>query len=134
MSSVAVISGASAVAEIASAYGHWGGGGFLGTMPELQYLYATWGSKLPYRKAAALLKDLLPVSLEGVSHATVRRHTLAVGARIDQRITEPDEYDWPESRQKRYLLRTSSPLPLMEPTSAPTELRVWESIMSLRVE
>ena len=71
----------------------------LGTTPELQYLYATWGSKLPYRKAAALLKDLLPISTEGVSHATVRRHTLAVGARLDQRITEPDEYDWPESRR-----------------------------------
>jgi hypothetical protein len=69
----------------------------LGTTPELQYLYATWGSKLPYRKAAALLKGLLPVSTEGVSHATVRRHTLAVGARLDQRVTEPDEYDWPES-------------------------------------
>jgi hypothetical protein len=42
----------------------------LGTTPELQYLYATWGSKLLYRKAAALLKDLLPVSTEEVSHAT----------------------------------------------------------------
>jgi hypothetical protein len=72
-------------------------GRLLGTTPELQYLHATWGSRLPYRKAAALLKDLLPVSTEGVSHATVRRHTLAVGARLDQRITEPDEYDWPES-------------------------------------
>jgi len=69
----------------------------LGTTPKLQYLYAAWGSKLPYRKAAALLEDLLPVSTEGVSHATVRRHTLAAGARLDQRITEPDEYDWPES-------------------------------------
>jgi hypothetical protein len=35
-----------------------------------------------------------------VSHATLRRHTLTVGARLDQRVTEPDEYDWPESRRK----------------------------------
>jgi hypothetical protein len=45
------------------------------------------GSKLPYRKAAALLKDLLPVSTEGVSHATVRRHTLSVGARLNFALT-----------------------------------------------
>lgn len=70
-----------------------------GTTPELQYLYAAWGSKVPYRRAAALLKDLLPVSSRAVSHATVRRHTLAVGTRLDQRISEPDEYDWPESRR-----------------------------------
>ena len=73
---------------------------FLGTTPELQYLYATWGSKLPYRKAAALLRDMLPVPTEGVSHATVRRHTLSIGTLLDQRITEPDEYDWPESRRE----------------------------------
>jgi hypothetical protein len=71
----------------------------LGTRPELRYLYATWGSQLSYRKAATLLRDLLPVSTAGVSHATVRRHTLTVGARLDQRITEPDKYDWPESRR-----------------------------------
>jgi hypothetical protein len=31
---------------------------FLGTSPELQYLYATWGSKVPYRRAAAVLGEL----------------------------------------------------------------------------
>jgi hypothetical protein len=39
------------------------------------------------------------VSVCVVSHATLRRHALAVGARLDQRVTEPDEYDWPESRR-----------------------------------
>src|ERR1039457_1870193 len=70
-----------------------------GTTPELQYLYATWGSRIPYRRAAALLGELLPICKDGVSHATLRRRTLTVGARLDQRVTEPSEYDWPESRR-----------------------------------
>jgi hypothetical protein len=71
-----------------------------GTTAELQYLYAKWGSTVPYRRAADLLGELLPICTGGVSHATLRRHTLAVGARLNQRITEPGEYDWPESRRK----------------------------------
>jgi hypothetical protein len=70
------------------------------TTPELQYLYAKWGSTVPYRRAAALLGELLPICTGSVSHATLRRHTLTVGARLDQRVTEPDEYDWPESRRE----------------------------------
>jgi hypothetical protein len=41
-----------------------------------------------------------PISDATVSFSTVRRHTLAVGAHLDQRITEPDEYDWPESQRQ----------------------------------
>src|SRR5262249_49328905 len=63
----------------------------------LQYLYADWGSKVPYRRAATVLQELLP---ERVSHATLRRHTLKVGARLQQRVIEPSEYDWPESRRE----------------------------------
>ena len=47
-----------------------------------------------------MLGDLLPICTGSVSHATLRRHTLAVGARLDQRVTEPDEYDWPQSRRE----------------------------------
>jgi hypothetical protein len=65
-----------------------------GTTPELEYLYATWGTRVPYRRAAAVLGDLLPICTGIVSHATLRRHTLIVGARLDQRVIEPDEYDW----------------------------------------
>src|SRR5215472_9863231 len=68
-----------------------------GTTPELQYLYADWGSMVPYRRAATVLQELLP---ERVSHATLRRHTLKVGARHQQRVIEPSEYDWPESRRE----------------------------------
>jgi hypothetical protein len=68
-----------------------------GTTPELQYLYADWGSKVPYRRAATVLQELLPGR---VSHATLRRHTLKVGARLHQRVIEPSEYDWPEPRRE----------------------------------
>jgi hypothetical protein len=68
--------------------------------PELSFLLAKWGSLVPYRQAAALLGELLPISDHGVAQSTVRRYTLAVGAHVDQRVTEPDEYDWPESRRQ----------------------------------
>jgi hypothetical protein len=70
------------------------------TTPELQYLYASWGSRVPYRRAAAALGDLLPIGRDSVSHTTLRRHTLKVGARLEQRVIEPAEYDWPESKRK----------------------------------
>jgi hypothetical protein len=69
-----------------------------GSTPELSYLMAKWGSILPYRRAAQMLGEMLPISDGVVSHATLRRYALAIGARLDQRVTEPDEYDWPASR------------------------------------
>jgi hypothetical protein len=65
--------------------------------PDLQYLYADWSSKVLYRRAAAVLEELL--SRGRVSHATLR-HTLKVGARLQQRVIEPSDYDWPESRRE----------------------------------
>jgi hypothetical protein len=53
--------------------------------------------KVPYRRAATVLQGLLT---ERVSHATLRRHTLKVGARLQQRVIEPSEYDWPEPRRE----------------------------------
>ena len=44
--------------------------------------------------------DLLPIGSDSVSHTTLRRHTLKVGARLEQRAIEPAEYDWPESRRE----------------------------------
>jgi hypothetical protein len=43
--------------------------------------------------------EFLLISDGVVSHARLRRHALAIGASLDQRVTEPDEYDWPESRR-----------------------------------
>jgi hypothetical protein len=68
--------------------------------PELAFLLAKWESKVPYRRAAELLGEFVPISDARVSFSTVRRHTLAVGAPLDRRITEPDEYDWPESQRQ----------------------------------
>ncbi len=61
---------------------------------------ANWGSKVPYRRAAELLSEFLPLSDRSLSHSTLRRPTLAVGAHLDQRVTEPEEYDWPDSQRK----------------------------------
>jgi len=62
--------------------------------------YPTCGSRVPYRRAAAVLGELLPICDRVVSHATLRRHTLTIGNRLDQRVTEPDEYDGPEPRRE----------------------------------
>jgi len=47
------------------------------TTPELEYLLASWGSRMPYRRAAALLGELLPLQDGPVAQSSVRRHTLA---------------------------------------------------------
>ena len=61
--------------------------------PELTYMMAKWECMLPYRRAAEVLGELLPISAGSLSHATLRRQALVVGARLDQRVMEPDEYD-----------------------------------------
>ncbi len=40
---------------------------------------------MPYRRAGEMLGELLPISDGEVSHTTLLRHALAVGARLDQR-------------------------------------------------
>jgi hypothetical protein len=47
-----------------------------------------------------VLGELLPICDRGLSHATLRPHTLAIGNRLDQRATEREEYDWPEPRRE----------------------------------
>jgi hypothetical protein len=55
---------------------------------------------MSYRRAANLISEFLPLP-EGVSHTTVRRHTLAAGRQLDERAQEPDEYDSLEPRRKQ---------------------------------
>jgi hypothetical protein len=50
-----------------------------------------WASELVGRPPPQLLGEFLPI---------YRPTTLAVGAHLDQRITEPHEYDWPESQRQ----------------------------------
>lgn len=99
-----------------------------GTTPELDYLYATWGSSVPYRRAAAVLGDLLPICTGSVSHAMIRRRTLAVGARLDQRVTEPDEYDWPESKRAHVSAAKNLNVASTEPTFEPIGREGCENI------
>jgi hypothetical protein len=70
----------------------WGLLGMKRSTPERTYLLAEWGGKLPYRRAAELLNEMLPGLNRKISHTSVRRHTLTVGALLDERVTEPDEY------------------------------------------
>jgi hypothetical protein len=69
------------------------------TTPELEYLLANWGSRMPYRRAAELLGELLPIQERNVAQSSVRRHALAVGRKLDERVTVPDEYDFPDNQR-----------------------------------
>jgi hypothetical protein len=60
--------------------------------PELRHLQAKLAAQLPYRQAAALLDELLPLT-GGLNRATTRNRTLAVGKRIEEEIRE--EIDHP---------------------------------------
>jgi hypothetical protein len=60
--------------------------------PELCDLQIKLAAQLPYRKASAILRDLLP-DTGGFSHETTRNRTLAVGKRIEQELC--DEIDAP---------------------------------------
>jgi hypothetical protein len=61
--------------------------------PEFVYMLAKLGSAMPYRKAVALLQELLPLSSREVSYGSVRRRTLAVGNELEKRATDRAEYD-----------------------------------------
>jgi hypothetical protein len=61
--------------------------------PELRDLQVKLAAQLPYRQAAAILRQLLPET-GGLNHATTRNRTLAVGRRIEQEIC--DEVDNPQ--------------------------------------
>jgi hypothetical protein len=61
--------------------------------PERTYLLAEWGSRLLYRKAAELLEELMPASFGRLSHTSVRRYTLSVGALLKQRVTDATPAD-----------------------------------------
>jgi hypothetical protein len=54
---------------------------------------------MPYRRAAELLGELLPMQESDVEQSSVRRHTPAVGSKLDERVTVPDEYNFPDSQR-----------------------------------
>ena len=62
--------------------------------PESAYLLATWGARMPYRRAATLLRALLPLRRSDISYGSVRRCTLEIGRRIENRAIDREEYEW----------------------------------------
>jgi hypothetical protein len=53
--------------------------------PELEYLLAKWAAHLPYRQAAAMLKEVLPLD-KGVSPSGTRNRILDLGKQLDADI------------------------------------------------
>ena len=53
--------------------------------PELEYLQAKWAAHLPYRQAAALLKEVLPLD-KGISSSGIRNRILDIGKQLDADI------------------------------------------------
>jgi hypothetical protein len=62
--------------------------------PEYAYLLAKWGSRMSYRRAAGLLRALLPLRRSEISYGSVRRCTIDTGRRIENRALDREEYEW----------------------------------------
>ncbi|MFM0669094.1 ISKra4 family transposase [Paraburkholderia sediminicola] len=53
--------------------------------PELEYLQTKWAAHLPYRQAAAMLKEVLPLD-KGISSSGIRNRILDIGKELDADI------------------------------------------------
>jgi hypothetical protein len=70
--------------------------------PELMELTARLGSMLPYRKAAELLAEFLPIEpTEG--HATIRKRTLKVGSRLEEQSLRREWENPPMTCERKQL-------------------------------
>ena len=70
--------------------------------PELMELTARLGSMLPYRKAAELLAEFLPIEpTEG--HQTVRKRTLTLGARLEDQSLRQERETPPLACERKQL-------------------------------
>jgi hypothetical protein len=68
--------------------------------PELMELTARLGSMLPYRKAAELLAEFLPIEpTEG--HVTVRKRTLKVGSRLEEQALRQERENPPIAEERK---------------------------------
>jgi len=57
--------------------------------PELMELTARLGSMMPYRQAAGVLAEFLPIE-PTETHATVRKRTIRIGERLDDQVAEEE--------------------------------------------
>jgi hypothetical protein len=81
--------------------------------PELMELTARLGSLVPYRKAAELLAELLPIEpTEG--HVTVRNRTLKVGSRLEEQSLRQEGVNPPVTCGREQLELRMSDDPLRE--------------------
>ena len=48
---------------------------------------------MPFRKARDLLREILPYGRRGMSHVSIRRHTMRIGEELHRRATDRAEYD-----------------------------------------
>src|SRR5215472_12403241 len=107
----------------------------LSTTPELQYLYADWGSKVPYRRAATVLQELLPGR---VSHATLRRSAEKLVHASNRESSSRASKTGQSQGENRFLRRRVSALPLTEPMFERMErcgcvnIRLWQAVWSAR--
>ena len=69
--------------------------------PELMERFARLGSLLPYRKAAEVMAKFLPITTE--SFVTLRRHTLKLGQRLDERARERAWFEPPSTTERRQM-------------------------------
>ena len=72
------------------------------TTPELMELTARLGSMLPYRQAASMLAEFLPVE-PTETHATVRKRTIKIGGLLDDQLVEEARRTRSEIAERRQL-------------------------------
>ena len=70
--------------------------------PEMMELTARLGSMMPYRQAAHVLAEFLPLE-PTETHATVRNRTIRIGERLDDQIAEEEWRARPPTDERRQL-------------------------------
>ncbi len=70
--------------------------------PELRELTARLGSMMPYRQAASVLAEFLPLE-PTETHATVRKRTIRTGERLDRQAAEEERSAASQVRDRRQL-------------------------------
>jgi hypothetical protein len=70
--------------------------------PELMELSARLGSLMPYRKAADVIAEFLPIK-STESFVTVRHRTLALGKRLDEKARDRARFDPPNSDEREQI-------------------------------
>ncbi|RWF48302.1 MAG: hypothetical protein EOS50_32080 [Mesorhizobium sp.] len=69
---------------------------------ELMELTARLGSMMPYRQAARVLAEFLPVE-PTETHATVRKRTIRIGERLDDQVAEEELHARAQTDERRQL-------------------------------